>query len=79
LHLDTADTGSADGGDLDVTFVTPSSTPGVSDDVVVKVGGGIVSITDGGNGVIEVGSASGGVENTGLILLEDSLVSLNGD
>jgi len=27
LHLDTADTGTVDGGDLDVTGVTPGSTP----------------------------------------------------
>ena len=53
--LDTADTGSSfNSGDHDVTSVTPASTPGVSDDVVVL--STLVSITDGSDGVIKAGS-----------------------
>jgi hypothetical protein len=37
------------------------------------------SITNSGDGVIEGGSASSGVHNTGGVLLEDSSVGLNGD
>jgi len=62
FHLDTADTSSVNGGDLDVSIKSPRGTPGVSDDVVVLSVFG--SVSDGGNGVIELGSASGGVHNT---------------
>jgi hypothetical protein len=54
--LDTTDTGSSfNGGDHDVTLVTPASTPGVSDNVVAL--SVFVSISDSCDGVIEVGSA----------------------
>jgi len=76
LHLDTADTLSIDGSDLDVTFVTPGSTPGVSHDVVVFTTLG--SVSNSGDGVIKVGTASSGVENTAVVHLEDRLVSLDG-
>lgn len=77
LHLDTADTSALLGSDLDVTFVTPGSAPGVSDDVVVLAGLG--SVSDGSDGVVEVGAAGGGVEDTRVVKLEDGLVSLDGD
>ena len=77
LHLDTADTGTIDGGDLDVSSVTPGSTPGVSDDVVLLSGLG--SVSDGGNGVIEGGTTGLGVEDTTSVHLEDGLVGLDGD
>ena len=48
--MDTADTLSFDGGDLDVSLVSPGSTPGVSDEVVVLSGLG--SITNGSDGVV---------------------------
>jgi hypothetical protein len=76
--LDTADTGSAfNGGDHDVTFVTPRCTPGVSDDVVVLTV--LLSVSDSGDGVIEVGSALGGVEDTLSVTLEGSGVSFYSD
>ena len=74
--MDTADTLSIDGGDLDVSLVSPGSTPGVSDEVVVLARLG--SISDSGDGVIEVGSAGSGVEDTTGISLEDKLVGLDG-
>jgi len=79
LLLDTADTLAIDGGDLDVALVTPGGAPRVSDDVVVLAGGGISAIADGGDGVVEVGTAGGGVEDTRLVHLENELVSLDGD
>ena len=77
LHLDSADTWSFDGSDFDVSLLSPSSTPGVSDDVVVLSGFG--SVSDGGNGMVELGSASGGVEDSTGVSLEGRSVSLNGD
>jgi len=76
LHLDTADSLTFDGSDLDVSLVSPGSTPRVSDDVVLFSSLG--SVSDGGNGVIEVGSTSSGVQDSGGVLLEDSSVGLNG-
>jgi len=76
--LDTADTGgSFNGGDLDVTLISPVWSPGVSDDVVVL--SVFVSISDSGDGVIEVGSAGGGVKNTTGVTLESHLVGFNGN
>ena len=75
--LDTANTLSWLGGDSDVAILTPRSSPGVSHDV--KVLTSLRAIADSGDGVIELGSAFAGVQDTGLIHLEDSLVSLNGD
>ena len=76
--MDTADTFSSfNGGDHDVTLVSPASTPGVSDDVVVY--SIFVSISDGGDGVIEVGSTGSGVKDTSGVTLEGRCVSFNGD
>lgn len=77
MHLDTADTLSFDSSDLDVTLVSPGSGPGVTDDVVLFTSLG--SVSDSSDGVVKVGSAGGGVEDTALVLLEDGSVSLNGD
>ena len=74
--MDTADTLSFDGGDLDVSLVSPGSTPGVSDEIIILSVLG--SISDGSNCVVELGSAEGGVQNTGFVLLEDGFVGLNG-
>ena len=76
--LDTADTGgSFNGGDHDVTLISPVWSPGVSDDVVrLSVS---VSISDSGDGVIELGSASGGVQDTAGVTLESHLVGFDGD
>ena len=75
--LDTADTDTVDGSDLDVSLISPRSTPGVSDEVVLLSVLG--SVSDSGDGVIEGGSAGGGVEDTTVVELEDGSVSLNGD
>ena len=77
LKLDTADTSTVDGGDLDVTLVTPRGRPGVSDDVVLLTVLG--TIADSGDGVVEVGTALLGVEDTTGVHLEDGLVGLDGD
>ena len=76
--MDTADTGgSFNGGDHDVTLISPVWSPGVSDDVVrLSV---LVSISDSGDGVIELGSASGGVQDTTGVTLESHLVGFDGD
>lgn len=74
--MDTADTKTIDGGDLDVSLVSPGSTPGVSNEVVLLSVLG--SVTNSGDGVVELGSAELGVHNTGLVLLEDGSVGLNG-
>ena len=57
--LDTADTKTINSSDLDVSLISPGSTPGVSNNVVLLSVLG--SITDGGDGVIELSSASLGV------------------
>jgi len=74
--LDSADSSSGDGSDLDVSLVSPSSSPGVSDDVVVLSVLG--SVSDSGDGVVEGGSALGRVEDSSSVHLEDSGVGLNG-
>mmetsp|Transcript_6621 Transcript_6621/g.9000 ORF Transcript_6621/g.9000 Transcript_6621/m.9000 type:complete len:322 (+) Transcript_6621:157-1122(+) len=76
-HLDTADAVTFDDSELDVALVTPGGVPGVLDEPVVLAVLGAVA--DGEDGVIELGAALGGVEDTGLVGLEDHLVSLNGD
>jgi hypothetical protein len=75
--LDTADTNSVNGSDLDVSSISPRGTPGVSDEVVLLSTLG--SVSDSGNGVIELGSAGGGVEDSTGVHLEDGSVGLNGD
>ena len=77
LHLDTADTVSGGSSELDVALVTPGGVPGVLDEPVVLATLGAVA--DGKDGVVEVGSALVGGEDTGLVGLEDVLVGLNGD
>jgi len=77
LHLDTADTLALDGSDLDVTLVTPGSAPGVSDDVVLLTT--LSSVANGSDGMVEAGTTFLGVQHTTLVLLEDSLVSLDGN
>jgi len=78
--LDTADTSgepSVLGGNVDVSFISPSWSPGVSDDVVfLSV---LLSITNSGDGVIEGSSTGRGVHDTTGITLEGSGVGLNGN
>jgi hypothetical protein len=76
--LDTADTsGVLDGSDSDVTLFTPSGGPGVSDDVVVLTSGIIGTPSNGGDGVIELGSALSRVDDTSGVVVEDFLISLD--
>jgi hypothetical protein len=77
LHLDTADTLAINGSDLDVSLVTPGSAPRVSHDVVLFTSLG--SVTNSSDGVVKIGTAGSGVENTAVVHLEDRLVSFNGD
>ena len=77
VNLDTADTIGVIHAELDVTLVTPGGVPGVLDEpVVLSILG---TIADSEDGVIEVGSASRGGEDTGRVGLEDHLVGLDGD
>jgi len=76
-HEDTADTWAVAGDlDLHVALVTPGGAPGVSHDPVLDA----VLDTPAGKtgGVIELSAALLRVEDSGLVGLEDGLVSLNG-
>jgi len=76
-HLDTADTFTVNDSELNVTLVTPGGVPRVlHKPVILSVFG---AVADGEDGVIALGAASGAGENTRLVGLEDSLVSLDGD
>jgi len=76
--LDTADTdGSFNSSDVDVTFISPVGSPGVSNDVVIL--GTVITVSDGGDGVIELGSAGSRVNNTGSVTLEDTGSGADGD
>lgn len=78
--MDSADTSSEPsllGGDVDVSFISPSWSPGVSDDVVLL--SILNTISDSGNGVIEGGSASAGVHDTTGVTLEDLGIGFNGN
>jgi len=76
LLLDTAGTSGGVLGQLDVTLVTPGGGPRVLDEPVVLtvLGTG----TNSEDSVVKLGTATGG-ENTRLVGLESSSVSLNGD
>ena len=76
-HLDTANAFTIDNSELNVALVTPDGVPGVLDEPVVLAVLG--TVTDSEDGMIELLTAGGGVEDTGLVSLEDSLVSLNED
>ena len=78
--MDTADTSgepSGLGGDVDVTSISPSWSPGVSDDVVLL--SILDTISDGGDGVIEGGTALLGVHDSTGVTLEDLGVSFDSD
>jgi len=77
LHLDTADSLALNGSDLDVSLISPGSSPRVSDNVVVL--SVFSSVTNSSDGVVKAGSAGLGVHNTRGVLLENGLVGLDGD
>ena len=76
-HLDTANACTIDDSELNVALVTPGDVPGVLDEPVVLAALG--TVTDSEDGMIERRTAGGGVEDTGLVSLEDSVVSLEED
>jgi len=74
--LNTADSyASFNSSNLDVTCVTPRSCPWVSDDVEIL--SSIVTISYSGNGMIELGTTSRRVKNTGGISWENGTLSIN--
>lgn len=76
--MDSTDTWSVNGSDLDVAFITPSIAPRVSDYVIVKSILG--SIADSSNGVVKVASVTMiRVQNTTKVHHERVIVSLNTD
>ena len=76
LHLDTADTVAILDSESDVSLVAPGWAPGVLDEIVLSAIQNTVA--DSEDTVVELGSASLG-EDTRSVLLEDPLVSLDGD
>jgi len=78
VHENTADTISGDiEGHSDVTLFSPGSSPGVSDDEILLTV--VTSVTNSGNGVIEVVTAFLGVEDTSGVTLEVVVGSINRD
>ena len=76
--LDTANTdGTFNSSDLNVTLISPVGSPGVSDDVEIL--GSIITVSDGGDGVIELGSAGSRVDDSGSVTLEDTSGGADGD
>jgi hypothetical protein len=65
-----------DGGDVNVTRVTPRSTPRVLDDESFK--NTDLLVTDSEDSVVNRGTATSG-DDTGLVELEDRLISLDGN
>jgi len=66
----------SDGGDINVTRVTPRSTPRVLDDESFKDTDLLVA--DSEDSVVNGGTATSG-DDTGLVELEDRLISLDGN
>jgi len=64
-------------GHVDVTLFSPGGSPGVSDDSVDD--SVFLSVTNGGDGVIEARSTSAVVEDTTGVTLELVLTSINGN
>jgi len=77
-YLDTAGTLTVDDLKFDVTLVTPGGAPRVLN--LVEGGSVLNTVTDGEDTVIKLGAAaSGSLEDTALVALEGTLVSLDGD
>jgi len=75
--LDTADTLARLNTDLDVTLVTPGGTPRILDKVVLDTV--FFTVTNSKDSVVKAGSAGRSSEDTTVVTLENSSVSLNGD
>ena len=54
--LDSANASTIDDGELDVALITPGGVPGVLDEPVIKTSSLIVTIADGKDSMIKVGS-----------------------
>lgn len=76
VGLDTAAASTISNTDSDVTLVTPSGVPGVLDHIELLTV--LSTITNGENSVV-VRSTATSANNTRAVVLEDRVVSLNGD
>lgn len=77
LGLNSTDSCSAANADLDVALVAPGWTPRVLDKIVFSAA--LSAVSDSEHAVIEVLTAAGAGEYTGGVVLEDGLVSFDGD
>ena len=77
-HLDAANTLSINDLDLHVALLAPGGSPGVLEDPVWSASR-VSAVTGDEDGVIELGSAFSRVEDTAGVVLEDHLVSFDGD
>ena len=75
--MDAANTSTVSDGESHVALLAPGGAPGVSHDPVLLATGGAPA--DNVGGVVELSAATGVVEDTATVALEDGLVSLNGD
>jgi len=75
--LDTTNACSVDLGDSHVALLTPGRSPRVSHDPVLLVA--VASVSDDTDGVIESGTTSRVVEDTGMVSREDASVSFDED
>ena len=76
MLLDTANTFARFDTDLDVSSISPGGTPRVLDKVVILAS--FSAESDSENTVIKLGTTSGSSDDSSLVRLEGSLVSLDG-
>lgn len=75
VYLDTTNSLTLNGGKSDVTFLTPGSRPGVTDDIVVLTI--LRAVTDSDDGVVSSSTALIRVDDTTGVRVEDGLVGLD--
>jgi len=73
IFLNAADAITFNGHDVDVSLVTPGNVPRVSHDVVF-LACGVFGVPNDCHGMVDVGCACGGVDDTGLVAKEYSIV-----
>ena len=78
IDLNTTDTVTFDHSDLDITVFSPEVTPRVFNEPVVLAGCSVGAMTDSKDGVIKLCTTTYIVQNTGGVVSEAILVSLNG-
>ena len=76
--MDAANSFAVNNGNLYVALVAPAVAPGVSDNIVLALRG-IYTIPDSNNGMVDVGAASWGIDNTACVKLENLGVTFNAD